>query len=560
MAYSRSLAPSLALALPLSILAAAGCGSGNNTTSTSGSTGGSTATSGTTTSGTTSSSTGGPGGAASTLVQTDKGPVQGIVVGSTREFLGIPFAAPPIGPLRWKSPQPAAAWTTAIDASKVGPECAQLEELQPTPDPASSEDCLTLNVWTPSKPAATPAPVMVWIFGGGFVTGNAGDPAYDGQALSEATGAVIVTVNYRLGPLGFLAHTALTAEDPSHPSSGMYGFEDQRAALAWVKTNIAAFGGDPSSVALFGESAGGISTCLHLISPLSDGLFQRTMIESGPCDTTGVTLAAAEAQGTTLATAVGCTDASTVLTCMRAVTSDAILTALPLSPDFMADSGTTWFPIVDGLNITDQPPNLFAAGSFSKTPTLLGTNKNEGSIFFLLGGLDPTTDAEAQALFEASYPGQGAAIEAMYPSSAYGGSADAAAIDAFGDSAFVCPTRRAARALSKGGVPVYLYQFTHAVTSELGAGVGVFHSSEIPFIWGNPYLGITLDAQEKQLSTEMMDYWFQMAASGDPTGKGAFAWPAYEQATDTNIVLDLTLSTETGLKSALCDFWDGLAP
>jgi para-nitrobenzyl esterase len=369
-----------------------------------------------------------------------------------------------------------------------------------------------------------------------------------------------VTLNYRLGPLGFLAHTALTSEDPSHPSSGMYGFEDQRAALSWVKTNIAAFGGDPASVGLFGESAGGISTCLHLISPLSDGLFQRAMIESGPCDTVGTTLMAAEAQGSTLATAVGCTDASTVLTCMRAVPADTLLTALPLSPDFIAASGATWFPIVDGLNITDQPTTLFAAGNFSKIPTLLGTNLNEGSLFFLLGGLDPMTDADAQALFESIYPGQGAAIEMRYPSSAYGGSAKAAAIDAFGDGAFVCPTRAAARALSGGGVPVYLYQFTHAVNSLLGPGLGVFHSSEIPFVWGNPYLGIKLDAQETQLSKEMMGYWFEMAASGDPTGKGAFAWPAYEQATDTNIVLDLTLSTETGLKSSLCDFWDSLVP
>jgi para-nitrobenzyl esterase len=549
MAHPRLLVPCVAL----SILAVAGCPSSTHSTS---------STSSTTSSSSSGSGTGGDGGAGDgpTLVQTDKGPVQGIVVGHTREFLGVPFAAPPTGPLRWKPPQPAAAWTAPLDAGKKGPECAQLAELSSTPDPTSSEDCLTLNVWTPATPAATPAPVMVWIFGGGFVLGNGGDPAYDGQVLSEATGAVIVTLNYRLGPFGFLALDALVTEDPSHPSSGMYGFEDQRAAMTWVKTNIAAFGGDPSQVALFGESAGGISTCLHLISPPSDGLFQRAMIESGPCDAAGQTLATSEAQGAMLATAVGCTDPSTLLTCMRAASSSSILTALPLSPDFVAASGATWFPIVDGLNITAQPPTLFAAGSFSKVPTLLGTNKNEGSLFFLLGGLNPTTDAEAQAIFEEIYPGEGAAIEAQYPSSAYGGSADAAAIDAFGDGIFVCPTRRAARALSSAGVPVYLYQFTHAVTSELGAGLGVFHSSEIPFVWGNPYLGITLDAQEKQLSTEMMGYWFQMAASADPTGKGAFAWPAYAQATDENIVLDLTLSTETGLKSALCDFWDGLAP
>ncbi len=556
-------------ALGLSLLAVAGCGSSSETTAahtSSTSAGSSSATSSSATTGSGTGGTSGAGGAsgtggeAPTLVQTDKGPVQGTVVGETREFLGIPFAAPPIGPLRWKPPQPAAAWTAPLHASMTGPECAQLMDLASTPDPTSSEDCLTLNVWTPAKPASSPAPVMVWLFGGGFVLGNGGDPAYDGQVISETMGAVVVTLNYRLGPFGFLAHTALTAEDPSHPSSGMYGFEDQRAALQWVKTNIAAFGGDPASVGLFGESAGGISTCLHLVSPKSDGLFQRAMIESGPCDTTGQTLTEGEAQGAQLATALGCTDPASVLTCMRSATSTALLTALPLKPGFVGATGVNWFPVVDGWNITDQPPALFASGSVSKTPTLLGTNKNEGSLFFELGGLDPTTDADSQAILEAIFPGHGAAIVAKYPAAAYAGSAKDAAIDAFGDGTFVCPTRRAARALSKAGAPVYLYQFTHAVTTGLFAGLGVYHSSELPFVWGNSYIDIKLDPGEKQLSKEMMGYWFEMAASGNPTGKGAFAWPAYQQATDTNIVLDLTLSTGTGLKSALCDFWDSLVP
>jgi para-nitrobenzyl esterase len=329
-----------------------------------------------------------------------------------------------------------------------------------------------------------------------------------------------------------------------------------------VKANAAAFGGDPSSVALFGESAGGISTCLHLISPKSEGLFQRAMIESGPCDTTGQSLTDAETQGADVAAALGCTDPASVLTCMRAATPSAVLSALPLKSGYISAAGVNWFPVVDGWNITDQPPTLFASGAVSKTPTLLGTNANEGSLFFLLANLTPTTDAENQAILEAIFPGQGASIVAQYPTAAYA-SAQAAAVDAFGDGTFACPTRRAARALASAGAPVYLYQFTHAVTSILFQGLGVFHSSELPFIWGNPYLGITLDAGEQQLAKEMRGYWFQMAASADPAGatqNGAFAWPAYQQATDTNIVLDLTLSTETGLKKSKCDFWDGIAP
>jgi para-nitrobenzyl esterase len=218
-----------------------------------------------------------------------------------------------------------------------------------------------------------------------------------------------------------------------------------------------------------------------------------------------------------------------------------------------------WFPVVDGWNITDQPPALFAAGSVSHTPTLLGTNKNEGSLFFLLAGLMPASDAENQAILEGIFPGHGAAIVAQYPSAAYASAKDAV-IDAFGDGTFVCPTRRAARALAKAGAPVYLYQFKHAVTSALFQGLGVFHSSELPFVWGNPYLGITLGSDEKQLSKEMMGYWFQMASSAAPSNQESFAWPAYQEATDTSIVLDLTLSTETGLKKNLCDFWDGLGP
>ncbi len=548
--------PLLPVALSLAFLVAPGCGSESSGTTT-GTGGGSSST--TTTS--TTTGTGGTGGGATgpTLITTDKGPVQGAALGSTLTFLGIPFAAPPVGALRWKPPQPAAAWTEARDATKKGPFCPQLNALSPSPMPGTSEDCLTLNVWTPSTAAGAKAPVLFWVHGGGFILGSGAEATYDGQALSEATGSVVVTINYRLGPLGFLAHAALASEDAAYPSAGMYGFEDQRAALVWAKNNIQAFGGDPDNLTLFGESAGGISTCLHLISPLSKGLFHRAIIESGPCETgTGILEKDAEAQGDDLAKAVGCGDPATALACLRGKAADELLVALPGKKGLISGEGVSWFPMVDGLNIPDQPSTLLAAGKIAKVPVILGSNKNEGTLFFTIGA-SAKDDAEYEALMSAIFANQGAKIVAQYPSAKYGSAKDAAA-EAFGDGAFVCPTRRTARALAKAGVPTYLYHFVHAPKA-LFPNLGAFHSAELPFIFGNPHLGIMLAAAEEQaLSKAMIGYWSRLSLTGDPNSKEALAWPSYDAASDSNVVLDLTLSTQSGLKKDACEFWEGIFP
>jgi para-nitrobenzyl esterase len=546
---------SLSRGLAVSLLVAAGCGGNTATTTTT------TTTTGTGGAGTGGAGTGGAGtggGAEAVVVTTDKGPVKGAVVGKTRVFFGIPYAAPPVGPLRWKPPQPAAAWTDARDGTVQGLYCPQLNALSPTPMTGTSEDCLTVNVWTPAAKPATPVPVMVWIHGGGFTIGSGAESTYDGQALSEATGAVIITINYRLGPLGWLSHSALQAEDAAHPSSGMYGFEDQRAALAWTKANAAAFGGDPANVTLFGESAGGIATCLHVLAPKSAGLFQRAIIESGPCALGGTTEKAAEVQGDTFATALGCTDPATALTCMRAKTADDLLVALPPKPAEIGPGGGTWLPVVDGFNIPDQPGNLLAAGMFSKVPIILGSNKNEGTIFFKIG-LTVTSDADYLALVDGMFAGKGAEIVAQYPSASFPSPQDAAT-EAIGDGLFVCPTRRAARGFAKGGAPTYRYEFNHPVDTVIFQGLGAFHSSEVPFIFQNAYLGFTLGAPEKALSKTMIGYWFGLAKGGDPNGGTALAWPKYDATAEQDMVLDLTQSTSAGLKKALCDFWDGIGP
>ncbi len=330
-----------------------------------------------------------------------------------------------------------------------------------------------------------------------------------------------------------------------------------------MKTNIAGFGGDPANVTLFGESAGGISTCLHLLSQKSDGLFQRAIIESGACTIAAQqTETQAETQGDAFVKALGCDGKSPAdtLVCMRSRSTKAVVEALPTTAVSFANGGTSWGPVVDGYDLVDTPQKLFASGSFTKVPTLLGTNANEGTLFFAFGSA-VTDDASYLALASGLAPGHGADVVAHYPSSAYASAQDAAAA-AFGDAGFVCPARDVARALSGAGVPTYLYHFVHVATPATIPGLGAFHSSEIPFVFGNAsvLLPSAPTAAEAPLSTAMMGYWGRMAAAGDPNGSGASAWPAYTAAGDQNIVLDLAISTDTGLNAANCDFWDSIAP
>lgn len=495
------------------------------------------------------------------VIATDKGSIEGSLVGSTRAFLGVPYAAPPVGDLRWKPPAPHAPWTDTRKVTTHGPSCAQLSILSQSLDSTSSEDCLTLNVWTPERVGASPAPVLVWIHGGAFVFGSSSEPSYDGQVLSEATGAVVVGINYRLGPLGFLAHPSLKMEDPGHPSSGAYGLEDQRAAFEWVKANIGAFGGDPGRVTIFGESAGGMSVCMHMASPKSAGLFQRAIIESGPCDRANAE-AAAFAQGDQFVAALGCdSDPAATLDCLRSTPLEEVMKALPSSNDLLFGMGANWFPVVDGWNLTAQPGEILAGGKFEKVPTIIGSNADEGTLFFQLADTKIPDDTALEALCEQLYPGKGKEILAHY-STATHGSAEKAAMAAVGDAGFVCPTRRAARALAKAGVDTYLYHFTYVPPASLLPNLGSFHSAEIKYVFGAPsqLLPQQLTDDELKLSASVMGYWARHAAAGDPNGEGAPAWPKYDAGKDEAQVLDMTITTKAGVKKDLCDFWDSLGP
>ncbi len=491
------------------------------------------------------------------LVQTDKGPVEGVIIDSTRAFFGIPFAAPPVGDLRWKSPMPHEPWSETLKANKKGPACTQFSALGSMLDLSSQEDCLTINVWAPERVTNPPPPVLVWIYGGGFTIGSNRDLAYDGQLLAEATGAVIVNLNYRLGPLGGLALSALESEDPAHPSTGAYGIEDQRAALQWVKANIAAFGGDPNNVMLFGESAGGISTCLHLVSPLSKDLFHSAVIQSGPCDS-AQPKDKALAQGDQFAAALGCKDVPDALACLRGKTTEEVMKALPSSSDILFGNGASWMPVLDGWNIPDKPSVLLESGKFNKVPTILGANADEGTLFFQLAGTKIADDMELVTFAEELVPGHGQEVAALYSSAKFGTAQDGA-MAAVGHGGFVCPTRRAARAITKAGGSAYHYHFTYAPPGALlGDGLGAFHAAEIKFVFGRPSLLLPqpLTDDEIVLSNAMMGYWSRLAAGGDPNGKNAIVWPKYDAAKDETLELTLAISSKANVNKELCDFWD----
>jgi para-nitrobenzyl esterase len=487
------------------------------------------------------------------VVQTAGGPVQGQPAGAGCSYMGIPFAAPPVGALRWKPPQPAMPWTSPRP-SQAASGCPQT--MSAFGQPSMDEDCLYLNVWMPPSPPAK-APVMVFVHGGGFNYGSGTFPLYDGTKLAAAANAIVVTINYRLGFLGFLANPALRAEDPNHPSAGNYGIEDQIAAFQWVKANAAAFGGDPANMTIFGESAGGTSMFVHLVSPKSQGLFAHMMIESGwaAYGSGAATRTAADQIGAKLATALGCNDPAMLLSCLRGQSPSAILTATPM----LAEAYPA-VPNIDGYVLPDDPMKLLASGTFNKVPTLVGTNKNEGTLFVTPPFGNPPTDATTfQAEADVLFPGHGAAIAAQYPASSFGGSYGTTAAEALTDGWFVCPARRVARACATAGVGAFRYEFSHAINF-LIQGLGAFHGSELLFVFGNSITGATLQANELPLSQEMMAYWGAMSANGDPNGGGQFAWPKYDTTAEANIVLDLMLSTETALKKTQCDFWDTLNP
>jgi para-nitrobenzyl esterase len=456
------------------------------------------------------------------------GELQGVVKDGVASFKGIPFAAPPVGELRWKAPQPVKSWSGVRKADAFGPAPMQnrIASMLIGGWSPVSEDCLYLNVWTPATNAEEKLPVMVWIYGGGFMIGMTSQPLYDGTKLAQK-GVVLVSVAYRLGPFGFLAHPELSRE--SGKGSGCYGLQDQVAGLRWVRDNIARFGGDPSRVTIFGESAGGFSVSMLTVVPSARGLFHRVIAESGSALGPGARdyLPSAEEAGTKFLSELGATD----LKSARALSADQIQSAI---------SGLSlgkFRPVADGDFLPGDPYELFEAGRFNDTPILVGFNSDEGAWF-----ARPARTAEAfdKQVHEIFGPGAENVLK-TYPHSSPV-EINRSSREILRDAFMGWPTCAWAKLQSgKGRHPAFVYYFDHRNRS---SPEGAIHAAELAYVFRNltAFAGAPSppSAEDVELSNLMSSYWINFARAGDPNGPGLPAWPAFDEKAMKTMVFDET--------------------
>ncbi|HET7086772.1 MAG TPA: carboxylesterase family protein [Rhizomicrobium sp.] len=519
-------------------------------------------------------------GAAAAPVTTDEGPVEGATKSGVAQFLGIPYAKPPVGNLRWMPPQPAAKWVSVRKADKFGPICAQVTTLGPFAGPPNSnEDCLYLNVFTPAVKAKLP--VLVWIHGGGYYDGASND--YDPAKLVTKGKLVVVTLNYRLNLFGFMAHPAIDGEGHAF---GNYGIMDMQAALKWVQRNIAAFGGDPDNVTLGGQSAGAGASAANVFSPGAKNLFHRAIFQSGGY-TPFVPKAIAEEKGKKFAAAAGCTPKrgadGDMAKCLRALPAGKIEalagTASETSP-FITN------PLVDGTVIPEQEIDLIRAGKFNKMPIMMGTTRDEGNfnngiIQYFKKGRAALTEADYRAYLQRTYGGNAGAggsppayskdtidkVTAHYPVAKAGAQM---AWDAAHSDMLACRGQYTAEALS-AHVPVYMYLFDDRTAQSYfpkmpGFQPLAYHTADIAYVFtgyhGGPQgLPFTLTATQAQLSDHLVTAWANFAHSGNPNGSGDAPWPKWKKGGDTQAYLLQnaawpTVQTNTQFAAAHnCDFW-----
>ena len=480
-------------------------------------------------------------------VATDRGLVRGAARGGVTRFLGVPFAEPPVGARRFTAPTPAACWADVREAVAYAPECVQRNVL--TGAIEGDEDCLYLNVWTPTAALTDgrPRPVLFWIYGGGNVIGSTdvpnptGGEMYDGQPLAEERDVVVVSVAYRVGGLGFLAHPALEA-------SGSYGTLDQIAGLRWVQENVAAFGGDPAHVMVFGESAGGIDTCTLIASPLARGLFASAVVQSGYC--AAIPHAERVALDAPRVEAAGCAEAADVAACLRAAEVDALTPAFGelASAELLPALRTIPAATIDGTVLVEHPLAAIEAGRHNGVPTIVGTNADESALF--LAAEVVLTCGAYEDHVRALVPGAADRVLAAYPCAPLDPKRALVALET--DATFTCPTRRLARALDGAGTPVHRYYFTYDGVSPLGA----YHTAEIPYVFGTYATPLSLPV-EHTLSDLLQGYWTRLAATGDPNGDGA---PTWAEGGDDVLELASAPGTLNDLLAARCDLWDELTP
>lgn len=508
-----------------------------------------------------------------TTVETSAGALEGEYADDARSLLvfrGVPYAQPPVGDARWRPPAPVEPWDGVRPAQSFAPACWQrpndMASLYARGDLDRSEDCLHLNVWTPAADAGAALPVMVWYHGGGHNAGAGSPRIFDGAALARR-GVVLVTLNYRLGPFGFLAHPALTAESP-HASSGNYGLLDQIAALEWVRDNAAAFGGDPGNVTIFGQSAGSWTVCYLMASPLAKGLFHKAIGQSGGCfegerphladatDEPGAERSAHDA-GLAAASALG----------VEGEGPEAAAALRALAPETVLDETLGSGAVIDGWVVPGPPRAIFAAGEHNDVPVVVGATADE--INAHLAGGAPTRD-ELEASVRSRY---GSAADALL--AAYAGELDdsptTAARQLRTDRRFVWEMRAWARAVEAAGNDAYLYFFSHAppvfrlyvhdqpdLRVEGGRrSYGAYHSGELAYVFGNTGLvGLDWTDWDHELSRVIIRYWTNFARTGDPNGEGLPAWPRYERATDRSLEFGAEVRVVEGVRKAKLDLFD----
>lgn len=469
-------------------------------------------------------------------------------------FRGVPFAAPPVGDLRWRPPRAVEPWTGVRDCFEFGPACPQ----PPSPMPGKpkvqdqDEDCLYLNVWTPAASPDARLPVMVWFHGGGCVTGAGSLPYYDGRRLAEE-GAVVVTTNYRLGILGYLAHPALSAES-ERGISGNYGLMDQIATLEWVHRNIAAVGGDPDNVTVFGESAGSMSIGVLLVSPPAKGLFHRAILESGVPVGVNTPLKggarSAESAGEEIFERLGVVTPTEARQRVARDMVDAIETKVGL-----LGKGVKYGPIVDGVYVPEAPLRLYREGRLHHVPIIVGSNADEGTLFTKRN----TIKREAGFRFVVRRLYGDHADEVLTHFSPGEGETPTNALERLLTvSAFASPARLLARAACEGQPETYLYHFTRATPAMARSGKGATHGVEIPYVFGSSRVATALPA-DRALSEAMRAYWVQFARTGDPNREGLPAWPRYAAESDRHLELGDEIRAGEGLMKDECDLFEAIA-
>lgn len=461
--------------------------------------------------------------------------------GEVASFKGIPYAAAPVGRLRWRAPEDPAVWRNVRNAKQFGPQCPQ-----PQTSGAVNEDCLTLNVWTSARSTSERLPVMVWIHGGGFFRGSGSNSAYDGETLARR-GVVLVTLNYRLGALGFLAHPALSRES-SRGVSGNYGLLDQIAALGWVQKNIAHFGGDPSNITVFGESGGAYSICILMVSPLAKGLFHRAILQSLPLMFQPTRRLREEYAGLASAEADGASRVANISVARR-MSAEEVVNQIAPAPTL--STGVHFYPVVDGWLLLKDPAVSIQTQGRALVPVLMGYGAEEGN-FFLANA--PKTVSGFHAFVAYKFPQTPfESILTMYPA---GTDADAplALAQFFGDYELLTSTVLTARAIARRG-NVYLYQFSRVGPRSRRLWNGAAHTADIPYVFDHIQISSEdFELPDKIVSEAMVGAWVHFAKAGNPNGPNLPEWPRYYEPDYRYLNYSDRISTESGFRESEIEF------